>query len=263
MTGRPGGSGGTSRIWEALTRPRGNRTWDAVIRGTGLIGAVAIPLVLLFPALAPPVAFILLTVWLNGPLSPLVPTGYEPLLMLMGEAYAPLLVAGLGCLGVLFIEFVTYELYRKVLGAGPLRKVGESDVAGKLVRLFRRSPFLAVFIAALTPLPFWAVQVISPLSGYPVHRHLAATVAGRFPRYWLFAALGGWLMPSAGLLLGIAVAGFGAAVVMLLVRRRRTETRESGIGEEAGVGEAGVSGARAGGAHDVSEGPLLEDTAVG
>lgn len=220
------------RAWRFLTRPRGNRMWDVVIRGTGIVGGAAIPVVLLFPATAPPIAFVLLTAWLNGPLSPVMPTAYEPVLMIMARVYPAPVVAGLGCVGVALIEFVTYQLYRKVLGLDTLRKVRESDLSRKLVGWFRKAPFATVWFVALTPLPFWVVQILSPLAGYPVVRHLAATVLGRFPRYWLFAELAGWLRPSTELLLAIAVGGFVVAVTAVLIRRWRGRGEEP---DEAGA----------------------------
>ena len=43
-------------------------------------------------------AFILTTLWVHGPWSPLLPAAYEPVLMVFGKLYPPLLIAAVGVL---------------------------------------------------------------------------------------------------------------------------------------------------------------------
>lgn len=179
----------TSRrsIWD---RRYGNPAWDAVIRGSGVLGALAIPLVLLAPGTADMVVFALIAIWMNGPVAVVVPAGFEPMLLLFGRIHDPLLVAVVGTLAATYIEFFNYQMFRGVLGLSALRPLRENRFTSGAVRLFSRQPFFAVWLMAWTPIPFTVARILSAISRYPVERHLLAVTLGRFPRFWLFAVLG-------------------------------------------------------------------------
>lgn len=194
-----------ARLWRALTRPRGNRLWDGVVRGSGILGLLGIALVALVPETSPLVGFSIFTIWMTGPLSPLFPTGYEPVLMVMSRVYAPLLVAAVGMVTQIYVEFLNYHLHRRLLALDAAESLRESSVVRKLQGYFERHPFFTVWFCAWSPIPYWTVRVLAPLSGYPVGRYMAATILGRFPKLWIFAALGlYWQAPSDALLLGVA-----------------------------------------------------------
>lgn len=192
-----------------LKRRYGNATWDGIVRASGVVALVALPVSLYLEA-GELTGFVLVTMWVNGPLAPFLPATYEPILMLFGRMYPPLLIATLGIVGLLYVEFLNYHLYRRVLHLQKLRRMRESAVLRTLVNLFGRAPFFTVWICSWSPLPYWSVRILSPLAGYPVGRHLLATFLGRFPRLWFFAALGLYWHISAGSLLMIS------AVAMLL-----------------------------------------------
>lgn len=174
-------------IW---TRRYGDPAWDAVIRGSGVLGLLAIPLVLLAPGTAGMVVFALIAIWMNGPSAVVVPAGFEPMLLVFGELYPPLLVAIIGTLAATYIEFFNYYMFRGVLGLSALRPLREHRVTRWAVDLFARQPFFAVWLMAWTPIPFTVARILSAIARYPVERHLLAVTLGRFPRFWLFAVLG-------------------------------------------------------------------------
>lgn len=174
-------------IW---TRRYGNPAWDAVIRGSGVLGLLAIPLVLLAPDTAGMVVFALIAIWMNGPSSVVVPAGFEPMLLLFGELYDPLLVAVTGTLAAAYIEFFNYHVFRGVLALSPLRPLRDNRITRWAVALFSRQPFFTVWLMAWAPVPFTIARVLSVIARYPLERHLLAVTLGRFPRFWLFAVLG-------------------------------------------------------------------------
>ncbi len=200
----------------------GNLTWDGVVRGTGVVSALAIPLIYLLPASGPLVAFSLITIWLNGPLAPFFPASYEPILMLFGRVYPPLLIAALGILGTLYVEFLNYHLYRRLLYTKTLSPLSQSKIVRRVVKWFRVAPFFTVWLCSWSPLPYWSVRFLSPLAGYDVRRHLLATFVGRFPRLWFFAALGLWWNVSTGVLVGISVGSIVLAVAVYTYKRWRS-----------------------------------------
>ena len=204
-----------------LLRQRyGNVTWDGILRGSGLLALTAIPVVLYSPRIGELVAFLLITLWVNGPLSPFLPTTYEPVLMLFGRVYPPILIGGLGILGTLYVEYLNYHLYQRVLGHSALKGMRRSNVIRGTIKLFQRAPFFTVWLCSWSPLPYWVVRFLSPMTGYPVRRHLVATFLGRFPRLWFFAALGLYWNISTRALVAISVGSIVAAVIIWMLKGR-------------------------------------------
>ena len=200
-------------LWTQLTRSRGNMAWNGVVRGSLVLAIVGIAVIALGSEEAGGlVGFTIVTIWVNGPIGMFLPATYEPILMLFGRAYPPVLVGAVGIAGTLYIEFLNYHLYRRVLRAKRLAALRESIVVRRIVPLFRRAPFFTVWLCSWSPLPYWSVRILGPLAEYPVHRYLLATLLGRFPRLWFFAALGAVPIPTAWLV-SVTV---GAVLVALL-----------------------------------------------
>ncbi len=193
------------RVWTVLTKRRGSPLWSAVVRVTGVLGALAIWPTTIWPDVAALVGFALVTIVVNGPLSPLFPATYEPILMALGRAYAPTLVAFAGMLGILYIEYLNYHLYGAALLHPRLDGFRQRRLVRWAISLFKKRPFFAVWLCAWSPLPFWAVRMIAPLANYPIRPYLFATFLGRYPRLWFFAALGGVIPVPTSWLIAMAV----------------------------------------------------------
>lgn len=213
------------RIAWLWRRRYGNVTWDGVLWLSGLAALAAIPITLFVPQVSGLVGFGVITIWVNGPISPILPATYEPLLMLFGRIYAPLAVAVVGVAGTLYVEYLNYHLYGRVVRLGALTGMRESGVVRWLVTLFKRAPFFTVWLCSWSPLPYWPMRFVSPLAGYDVKRHLWATFLGRMPRLWFVAWLGVWWDISIGLLALISVASIGIAVAVYVTRRVATLPR--------------------------------------
>ncbi len=76
-----------------------------------------------------------------------------------------------------------------------IRRVAQQPVMmggiiGWLRRRFAQAPFLVLTASGLAPLPAFQFKAMAFAEHYPLGRYLAATAAGRFPRYALLAALG-------------------------------------------------------------------------
>ena len=211
----------STSVWEALTRRRGTRVWDGVVWGTGIVGLLAIPLVVLYPGASPLTGFLLVTIWVNGPIAPFLPATYEPILMIFGRLYRPLLIGALGIIGTLYIEFLNYHLYRKILEADVARGLREHRTTRKVVDLFQRMPFFTIWLCSWSILPYWTVRFLSPLAGYPVSKQLFATLLGRFPRLWFFAALGTWWDIDTRWLVWATVGGIALGAMIWLYRKLR------------------------------------------
>lgn len=246
VEGDDGGAGKHPGLWtrirRMLVRPRGNRMWDAVVRGTGAVALLGIVLVLLFPRSGPLIGLGIFTIWISGPLSPFFPVGLEPVLMLFGRLYAPWLVAAATTAAGLYIEFLNYYLYGHVAGLDSARSFRESRVVRWSRDLFERRPFFATWFCAWSPVPFWVVRILAPLADYPVGKYLVANLLGRYPKMWVFAAVGVWWSVSDRVLIIAAVAGLALGLLIWAVRSWRVRsggdepTAERGDGPGADVG---------------------------
>lgn len=203
---------------EVLCRRRGTLQSDVFLRGSAGLALLAIYALLRWPAAGPLVGFFFVTVLLNGPLSPLLPAAYEPVLMVAGRVYAPSLIALVGVAGILAIEYLNYYLYRLAILHPHAGTVRQSRLVARTLALFERQPFFTVWLCAWSPLPYWAVRVLAPLAGYPVNRYLLATFLGRAPRLWFFAALG-TVVPVSTQLLVMATVTMVAAALGIVARR--------------------------------------------
>ena len=212
-------------------RPRGDIIWDGVLRSSAALAIAGIALALFA---APPVGglvgFAVVTMWVNGPVGLLLPATYEPIVMLFGRVYPPIWVGLTGVVASVYVEFLNYHLYARILHAPRLVLLRENALVQRMLPLFRHAPFFTVWLCSWSPLPHWTVRVLAPLAGYPVTRFLWATALGRFPRLWFFAALGALPIPPR-MVAGAVAVGITAALALLLSRpisaalRRRRRSR--------------------------------------
>lgn len=70
---------------EVLFRRRGTLQSDVFLRSSAVLSVIAIVALLQWPAVGPLIGFFFVTVAVNGPLSPLLPAAYEPVLMVAGR----------------------------------------------------------------------------------------------------------------------------------------------------------------------------------
>ncbi len=218
-----------NQLVRAAGRRRGNLLWDGVVRGSGILGIAAIAAVLWFPQVGPLVGFVLVTIWVNGPIAPLLPATYEPILMLYGRLYPPIVVGLLGVAGTIYVEYLNYHLYLKMFETRMLSRPRGSRWLEWVVQRFNRSPFFTIWLCSWSPLPYWCVRFLSPLARYPVGKHLWATFLGRFPRLVFFAALGTWWQVEMGWLLWITVASIALAAAVWWYRGREAPAAAIGV----------------------------------
>jgi len=210
-----------SRLIEVLSRRRGTREWDVVLRATGVLGLLAIYPATRWPSVAGLVGFFCLTLFVSGPLSMVLPAAFEPMLMVAGRLYPPLVVTLVGVAGNLYMDYVNYHVYGAVLQHPRLERARNSAVVRRMLALFQKRPFFAVWLCAWSPIPYWIVSMLAPLSRYSMAKYLLATFLGRAPRVWFFAALGLMVPVATQTLVTFAVAAVALGVVIVTWRRPR------------------------------------------
>jgi len=202
----------------------GRQIRTRILWGAGALALAAVLLVIQVPRATRLVTFVLLTLWCHGPLSPLLPAAYEPVLLAYGQLFAPVLLAVIGAVASTGVEYVTFYLYRRLLQFKSISGVLSGSPAHRLTSLFLRRPFFTVWICVLSPLPDWGARVLAAHSGYSVSRYLTAVLLARLPRFWFLAALGFHLELGVGVVLLIVAA---SAVVTFIGLWRRQPTPAS------------------------------------
>lgn len=219
-----------SRFGGSLRAQRGTAEWDAVLRTTGVLALLAIYPAMRWPAVAGLVGFFCLTLFVSGPISMVLPAAFEPMLMVAGRIWHPLLVTGVAVAGNLYMDYVNYHIYGAVFEHPRLERARNSKVARRTLALFQRSPFFAIWLCAWSPIPYWIVSILAPLSRYSMAKYLLATFLGRAPRVWFFATLGLLVPVSTQLLVTCAVAALVTGIVVAICKPRTTDRRVDGHG---------------------------------
>ena len=223
--------GGLLAAW--LRQPVAPKEWDRLLRVSGAVALVGILLISFAPTLGELAVLVSLTLFVNGPYSMFLPTAHEPILMVFGRLYPPILVAALATVGTVAAEYVNYRLYVAMLSAPGLRQLPDTPLGRRLSTWFRVQPFLTVVLCALTPIPFWIARIMASLTRYPMHRYLAALALGRFPRQWFYAAVGLLLPLTNRDILLIGLAATLVLAVPIVLRQRRAGTAVRAAADEA------------------------------
>ena len=178
-------------------------------------------------------AFLGITIFVHGPLSPFLPTAYEATLLYYAHLYPAWLLALVGTVGATTAEAVNYRLIDWVTALPALSAMKERKVVRWSIAAFLKAPFWTTAFVIFTPAPDSVVRVLAPLSRYPVWKFLGATAVGRLPRFLLIAGLG-WLVhfPTTLLVAGsVAVSSLllGRAGFLRVVRWMRTRNGLTGL----------------------------------
>ena len=115
---------------------------------------------------------------------------HEPILIYFGKFYAPFTVALVAIIGTLLTEALNYSAFKYIIDTQIFHKIRHKKAVNKIMELFQKSPFLAIWIAAFTPIPFYPFRFLAVLARYPLARYLLAIFLSRAPRFYILAYLG-------------------------------------------------------------------------
>ncbi len=218
-----------SALRAVLSRRYGTPEWDAMLRASGVVAMLAIYPTWRWPVVAGLVGFFCLTLFMSGPITVVVPAMFEPLLMVTGRIYPPLLVALVAVAGNLYMDNINYYLFGAAIRHPRLEKARNSRLVQRTLALFQRSPFFAVWLCSWSPIPYWIVSTLAPLSRYPKRKFLVATFLGRFPRVWFFASLGLVVPISSQILVTYVACAIVVGIAVIVLRRPRRLRQEGAI----------------------------------
>ena len=113
------------------------------------------------------------------PSNSFIPFPHEPALVYFGRSYHPAVAALAAVAGTMIACFVDYRAVNFAFRNARIRRTRESDVYKGAVYYFLKAPFFAIWFAALVPfIPFYIFRILSPASGYPLHRYVVAVFFG-------------------------------------------------------------------------------------
>jgi membrane protein YqaA with SNARE-associated domain len=115
---------------------------------------------------------------------------HEPILIYFGKFYAPLTVAAVAIVSTLMTEALNYSAFKYITDTQIFQKIRHKKTVNKIIQLFQRSPFLAIWIAGFTPVPFYPFRFLVVLARYPLFRYILALLLSRTPRFYILAYLG-------------------------------------------------------------------------
>jgi hypothetical protein len=204
----------------AVTRRLEDLRWRLLLVGLAAVALIGIPVALVAPDTTPLLWFALLSVAANGPLSPIFPVAFEPLIIEAAKYSSAIWVTLVGLAVYMLMESLNYVLYASVLRHRRLDSLRQHRWSQRSVDYFARSPFLTVWVFAFTPLPFWVARLMAIFHHYRFAHYFAATALGRLPRIYLYAWLGAsFQVPGVVLLL------LAAGATLLLVVWRSAKGR--------------------------------------
>lgn len=216
-----------------LMRRIGDRRWDLFLRTTATAAVAGIALVSVFPETAPLVWLAVVAIPANSPLSPVVPTAFEPVIMHVSQYASVPNVTLVATAAYLYTEFLNWHLYRWVLSWERFQPLTGNRWVKTGMKWFARAPFATVVVFAFAPLPFWAARCLAILHRYNLAAFMLGTLIGRLPRFLLYAWLGAALNLPALVLASIAV---GTAIIVIAWRlgKRKPLLGETALDRAAG-----------------------------
>lgn len=154
---------------------------------------------------------------------------HEPVLLYFAKFYLPLTVALIAATSTLLTESLNYSVFSYVSDWNILKKFQKKKTVNKIIDLFNRAPFLALWIAGLTPIPFYPFRFLVVMAHYPRWKYLLAVALSRTPRFFLLAWFGHEVHLSDEILIAlfiILIVSMNLPFLRRLIRKKKTQKSE-------------------------------------
>jgi len=115
---------------------------------------------------------------------------HEPVYLYFSKFYAPLIVTLISISSTVLTEIVNYSTFKFIVDLKSFHRIRYSGFVKKLIESFNRAPFLALWVAGFTPIPFYPFRFLVVLAHYPIYKYILAVFLSRAPRFYLLALFG-------------------------------------------------------------------------
>ena len=145
----------------------------------------------LFSYLLPAYRGFIYLFWLSIISNTVIPlTPHEPILLLYGQLYSPLLVAICATIAVSLIEYINYQILVPILDLKKAKSFREKRYFQRAEHYFNKIPFTSLIVSCITPIPFFPFRILAVTTGYSIKRYVFSIFVGRIPRYYVLALTG-------------------------------------------------------------------------
>lgn len=115
---------------------------------------------------------------------------HEPVLLYFGKFYLPLTVALVAIPSTLLTEMLNYSVFKYIADFKIFKKLQAKKALQKMIQFFNKAPFLTLWVAGITPIPFYPLRFLVVLARYPMPKYILAVFLSRFPRFVILAYVG-------------------------------------------------------------------------
>ncbi|MBN2364828.1 MAG: DedA family protein [Calditrichaeota bacterium] len=124
------------------------------------------------------------------PSNSFIPFPHEPAIIYYGKIFGPMVTTLTAAIPTVIACIIDYAVLTPVFSRTRLSRLKTTRIFQKTVSYFHKAPFLTNFMAALSPVPFYPVRVLSVASEYPLWKYIGSVMLGRIPRYYFLALFG-------------------------------------------------------------------------
>ncbi len=115
---------------------------------------------------------------------------HEPVILYYGKFVPALTVALVAVAGTVLTEALNYSIFGYISDLKAADRLQRSRWVRRLIELFNRAPFAALWIAGFTPVPFYPFRFLVVMARYPLWKYLSAVLLSRTPRFYILAKMG-------------------------------------------------------------------------
>ncbi len=166
-----------------------SRKWKFVILSLFTATVSGIVVYFIFPSF---IGLVLLFFYII-PSNSFIPFPHEPAIIYYGKLYGPLVTTLVAAVPTLIACIIDYAVLTPVFSRTRLAGLKNTGIYIKTISYFHKAPFLTNFIAAVSPVPFYPVRILSVASEYPLWKYSTSVLLGRLPRYYFLALFGALL----------------------------------------------------------------------
>jgi membrane protein YqaA with SNARE-associated domain len=141
---------------------------------------------------------------------------HEPVILYFGKFYPAWTTALVATAGTLITEIINYSIFKVLADLKTFQRICAGRLIVRLVSLFRKAPFPTLWVAGLTPVPFYPFRFLVVLARYPLPLYALAVLLSRFPRFYILALIGHKFHIPDGLIAGLFLVLLALAVIPLL-----------------------------------------------
>jgi len=115
---------------------------------------------------------------------------YDPVIIFFARYYSPFYLVVISVTSYLLVEGINYSVLRFISNAKFMLKIHHKNFVNRIIKLFDKAPFVALFIAGFLPVPFYPFRLLVVLARYPLMKYLFSVLLSKALRMYLLVILG-------------------------------------------------------------------------